>query len=144
MTSEVQPRNGQRLKAYQDILNLDEESNSQLHTLRTLADEVAAWCNKWGPVDSWHPVLSAEFEAASDAGTRTEWGRQIASHYEQGHRLRQRLEMMSDRLPLEMWIIRRLWRDQCKVFEALVKGMLYIDIYLGYLAYSDQRTDQDA
>ncbi|TFK67073.1 hypothetical protein BDN72DRAFT_879901 [Pluteus cervinus] len=127
----VTPQSGQN--SFQDIINLDDETTAHWDSFSTLEGRVMDWLKEWGGLENWNTTMDMEFRQAQQDKVVSEWGEKVAEHHRRGAQLLQVLETFDGRLPREMWRIRHLWHNQCRVMLLLTRGMAFIEVRLNIL-----------
>ncbi|TFK73327.1 hypothetical protein BDN72DRAFT_893959 [Pluteus cervinus] len=119
--------------AIPDALSLDDRNNSQWIAFDALEKTASAWLERWGGLRNWGTRLDELYIQARSNGKVSEWGRMASEHHDAGAKLLQEVENMSGALPLEMWMIRHLWRRQSAVLKQVIQGMTLIQVRVDLL-----------
>ncbi|TFK59937.1 hypothetical protein BDN72DRAFT_905404 [Pluteus cervinus] len=86
------------------------------------------WLAEWGGLESWPKTLDMGFQMAQTSGRVDEWARSVVDHADRGRLLERLLGQMETTLPLEMWKIRELWRQQTHLVGLVVKALTLIEV----------------
>ncbi|TFK59625.1 hypothetical protein BDN72DRAFT_905673 [Pluteus cervinus] len=94
---------------------------------------IHGWLAEWGGLESWPHFLDVGFQTARMSGHTDEWVQLVVDHADRGRLLERLLGQMETTLPLEMWKIRELWRQQTQLLGLVVKALTLIEVRVDVL-----------
>lgn len=106
------------------------ETASQIGHLEHVAKLVHSWLGDWGGLDAWNNYLDTEYQSARKSGSVPQWMNHVQGHAYQGRLLARMLEQMELYIPLEMWKVREMWRQQTILVFQVAKALALIEVRL--------------
>lgn len=127
-TADSAPPSDNHMFAIEDDLNLVEAS--QIGNLEHVAKLAHSWLGDWGGLDAWNDYLDTGYQSARKSDTVPQWMSRVQGHAYRGRLLTRMLEEMELYIPLEMWKVREMWRQQTILIFQVTKALTLIEVRL--------------
>ncbi|KAF5381782.1 hypothetical protein D9615_005372 [Tricholomella constricta] len=95
----------------------DKSDDSHYDNFQDLAAEIHVWRDAYGGSQGWASALDASWDRAWKTDTTDKWLTAVWEHANEGRDLLARMRLMEGQLPLEMWKLREMWRQEVELVE---------------------------